>query len=132
MTTPDYQPEHDELTRQHPDNVYFDGDVISWEYRTPDGTRATLGIVQPGFKEVFKTDEGGENIRLYDSDGTQSLRIWELKPTPGGDQVVMMQHLLGDETEAEIPGGIYIQVKTPEDQGPVAYVCEYPGIRNAE
>lgn len=128
MATPDYQPEHDELTRQHPDNVYFDGDVISWEYRTPDGIRATLGIVQPGFEEVFKTDEGGENIRLYDPDGKQSLSIWELKHTSGGTRV-LMTHLLRDETEAEIPGGIYIRVETPKDQGPVAYVCEYPGSR---
>ncbi|HEY8109026.1 MAG TPA: hypothetical protein VIF43_03390 [Patescibacteria group bacterium] len=124
MATPDHEPNHDELTQGPPDNVYSDGGVISWEYRTPEGVRATLGIIQPGFRETFTVAEGGENICLHEPDGTQRLHIKEMF-----DGKVHRAHILkrGTNREIRIPGGIEIEVSTPEGQGPVAYLCEYPG-----
>ncbi|MDP9211776.1 MAG: pyrimidine/purine nucleoside phosphorylase [bacterium] len=121
MATPESQPDLEALTHERPDNVYFDSNVVSWEYRTPDGTRATLGVIQPGFNEVFPVSEGGENIRLHQPDGTRSLTVQELEDGEPTDE-----HVLTGDEEVRIPGGIDIRVTTPVDQGPIAYVCEYP------
>lgn len=50
-------------TNREPDNTYFDGQVMSYEFAV-NGNRATLGVIQPGFKGIFPVAEGGEVITL--------------------------------------------------------------------
>lgn len=107
-------------TTQHPDNSYFDDNVISWDFEH-DGTTATLGIIQPGFEDIFPVSEGGEHIILTNHAEGGKLQIDELDDA--GE--VQTSHSLNNEgDEVFIPGGQKMRVSTSGKI--IEYVCLYP------
>ncbi len=108
-------------TRGGPDNPYFDGQVVSYNF-TADGYEARLGIIQPGFEGTFPADEGGENITLIDPKEGSQLTIEVI----GKDGNVETSHSLVEEGDAlSVPGGRQMKVSTAG--AVVRYVCVYPG-----
>ena len=106
------------------DHVYFDGAVQSWDKQAGEN-KATLGIIQPGFDEVFEVGAGGEDICLNNPDDANKLLI-DLLDAEGR---VIESHVIEGSAQASFPDGHSIRVRTPDDQGEVAYRCVYPGQR---
>ena len=104
-----------------PDNTYFDGRVVSWNKEVGDHL-ATLGVIQPGFDEVFEIDPGGEEISLNNPGQPNKLQIDLLDD--GGE--VEVSHVLEGPGQVSLPGGRRMRVTTPTDQEEVAYKCVYP------
>lgn len=107
-------------TTEHPDNAYFDTNVISWNF-SHEGNDATLGFIQPGFKDVFPVSNGGEHITLTHHQQGE-LQIDELDQN--GE--VRISHSLKEDGDAVfIPGGQKMRVSTLGNI--IEYVCVYPG-----
>jgi len=109
------------VTTQHPDNVYFDSKVVSWDF-VASGKKATLGFIQPGFEEIFPVSDGGEQITLEKPEKDAYLAIAELNDAGEVEQ----SHVLTEDGEqVYVPGGRSMRVTTASKI--VEYVCVYPG-----
>ena len=108
----------------YPDNVYFDGEAVSWVGESDDGFDARLGVIQDGFDETFPIPESGERIWLYEPTGEQSLTVRVMD----GDKEIAATTLRG-EGMVHVMGGYDINVVTPLGQGAVTYLCDYPGVK---
>lgn len=108
-------------TDQPPDNVYFDGDVVSWNF-TVDGLKATLGFIRPGFDGTFPVGEGGEKITLVNPGEGTGLNILVLD----GDKPLGAVFLNENVDTNFVQGGRNIRVVARGDKV-VEYVCVYPG-----
>jgi uncharacterized protein YaiE (UPF0345 family) len=113
-------------TSQPPDNTYFDTQVISWDFSIGEH-KATLGVIQPGFKEDFTAAEGGEQITLHKPEEDAVLSIFEVDAS---GRRVGNHELRDDGDTVYIPEGNTMRVRTASKI--VEYICEYPGQSAAE
>lgn len=107
-------------TEREPDNIYFDGSVVSYDI-VRDGHKATLGIIESGFVGEFPTDDGGENITLYDDVDDAGLSITVVNANGDIEQSRVLAKK-GDSISAL--GGTTLQIVTTT--APASYVCVYP------
>ncbi len=118
MTTPEHE------RNIFPDNVYFDGQAVSWNGESEDGYDARLGVIRAGFNKVFPIPESGERIWLHEPTDKQYLVITVLDAD--GEDVAGFS-LRGDSVLSVAPGHD-IRVQTPLGQGEITYMCDYPGV----
>ena len=84
-------------------NVYFDGGVTSRTVRFPDGSRKTLGIMQPGEYE-FGTAEaelmeilaGDLDVLLPGEQGWRTVGAWQSFAVPANTRFRMRVRALTD------------------------------------
>lgn len=108
-------------TTDQPDNSYFGGKVISYNFEVA-GKKATLGFIQPGFDDVFPVGEGGEDITLTNPVKGSELTI----DVMDGDGNVEGNHTLTHEGDSvSVPEGRQMRIATAG--AIVEYVCVYPG-----
>lgn len=119
MERPRFVPPPDSTS---PDNHYFNDAVVSWNIEF-DGYKGTTGIIVNGFIGKFDIPEGGEKLSLVEPQDGQSIQVSILDPID--DSVVESITLTGTDP-IFIPAG-RDELRTPENQKPVRYLCLYPG-----
>ncbi len=84
-------------------NVYFDGKVVSRTVLFPDGSKKTLGIMQPG-EYLFNTDakeemeimSGELDVRIGDSQDWQPVKGGQTFEVPARSQFTVRVKTLTD------------------------------------
>lgn len=110
-------------TRSGADNVYFDGQAISWDFSF-DGKRATFGRILSEFDQEFPVATGGERITLHEPAEGAELHIVTLDDE-GNERPDQEFTLNEDRKTAYIPGDRNMRVQTGKLA--VEYICIYPG-----
>ncbi len=116
----------------YPDNVFSNGQAVSWNGESEDGFDARLGVIQEEFDETFPIPKSGERIWLYEPTGTQCLWVDVIE----NNGLTSSTHRLQGEGQIFIAGDIAgrersIRVNNPGRQGPITYMCDYPGVESA-
>ncbi len=106
-----------------PNNIYFDGHVVSWSAVIgSSGFAATYGIIEPMFQTVFTASESGEILSLAQDSGPLAIKF---EIGANGKTKTVEIELAQPGDAVHIPGGIAFEVESKDDA--VTYVCEYPG-----
>lgn len=125
MTLPDtFAEQVAGFDREHPENVYHDGGVRSWEFRTAEGNVGRYGIIQPGFEGrfgMYPPEEGSMRIYLYEPESGQVLRAREVREGNGKPK----EYELPRDEMIELSSYVPLDVTTPPDQGEIAYIVEF-------
>jgi hypothetical protein len=84
-------------------NVYFDGNVVSRSVLFPDGSKKTLGIMQPGEyefgtgdKEIMEILSGEVEVSLPGDEGWRPVKGGESFEVPGNARFRMKVKTLTD------------------------------------
>jgi hypothetical protein len=110
---------------EQPDHVEFDGAVIGWDAVSPEGWAARIGVIEPGFSGKRPVVTTGERIRLYEATGQQELEISVLDEQ---GRAAAIYHLGDENSMIEVHGDREMRLATPEGQGPIRYMTDYPGV----
>jgi len=84
-------------------NVYFDGKVTSRTILFPDGTKKTLGIMQPGEyefntadREIMEIMSGELDVMIGQADSWRAVTGGQSFEVSAGSRFVMKVHSLAD------------------------------------
>ena len=84
-------------------NVYFDGKVVSWTVLFADGSKKTLGIMQPGeyefstgAKEIMEIISGELDVALPGASAARGVRGGESFEVPANSKFRMTVKTLTD------------------------------------
>ena len=130
MHTEKFEFVRDPETTSPPDNVFSDGQGVSWNAKAkrpaiqgdPKEYDARYGHMQPEFEGEFPIPEGGEYIEMLDPSDGAALTVDVLNDDGEIERTTVLQEQ-GDNIF--IPGGKDIRVSTGKVA--VQYLCAYPG-----